>query len=70
MIQNAPTRRHLANRAARWVRGTLARVRGPGLSPFDPAAQTAATFRRVSRTCRVGRYTVLVWRQNLLRRMT
>jgi hypothetical protein len=38
-----------------------------GLSAFDPAAQITATFGRPARTYRLGRYTVLVWHQNLLR---
>jgi hypothetical protein len=40
-----------------------------GLSAFDPAAQIAATFGRPALTYHVGRYTVLVWHQNLLRRL-
>jgi hypothetical protein len=40
-----------------------------GLSAFDPAAQLDATFGRPARAYEVGRYTVLVWRQNLLRRL-
>ena len=41
-----------------------------GLTPFDPAAQIIATFGRPARAYRLGRYTVLVWRQNLLRRLS
>jgi hypothetical protein len=41
-----------------------------GLSAFDPAAQVAATFGRPALTYHVGRYTVLVWHQNLLRRLS
>jgi hypothetical protein len=41
-----------------------------GLSPFDPASQIRATFGRPEHTYDLGRYTVLVWRQNLLRRLS
>jgi hypothetical protein len=40
-----------------------------GLSPFNPASQITATFGRPERTYDLGRYTVLVWRQNLLQRL-
>ncbi len=41
-----------------------------GLTPFDPAAQVLATFGRPARAYRLGRYTVLVWPGNLLRRLS
>jgi hypothetical protein len=41
-----------------------------GLRPFDPARQIEATFGRPEHTYDLGRYTVLVWRQNLLRRLS
>jgi hypothetical protein len=41
-----------------------------GLAPFDPASQIEATFGRPEQTYDLGRYTVLVWRQNLLRRLS
>jgi hypothetical protein len=41
-----------------------------GLSPFDPARQIEATFGRPAQTYDLGRYRVLVWRQNLLRRLS
>jgi hypothetical protein len=41
-----------------------------GLRPFDPASQIQATFGRPEHTYDLGRYTVLVWRQNLLRRLS
>jgi hypothetical protein len=41
-----------------------------GLGPFDPARQIEATFGRPEHTYDLGRYTVLVWRQNLLRRLS
>jgi hypothetical protein len=41
-----------------------------GLTPFDPAGQIAATFGRPEHTYDLGRYTVLVWRQNLLQRLS
>jgi hypothetical protein len=41
-----------------------------GLSPFDPARQITATFGRPEHTYDLGRYTVLVWRQNLLQRLS
>jgi len=41
-----------------------------GLAPFDPASQITATFGRPEQTYDLGRYTVLVWRQNLLRRLS
>ncbi len=40
-----------------------------GLAPFDPASQIRATFGPPAQTCHLGRYTVLVWHQNLLRRL-
>jgi len=40
-----------------------------GLTPFSAAAQIADSFGRPAVAYRVGRYTVLVWRQNLLRRL-
>jgi hypothetical protein len=40
-----------------------------GLQPFDPASQVLATFGPPARTYDLGRYTVLVWHQNLLRRL-
>jgi hypothetical protein len=40
-----------------------------GLQPFDPASQVWATFGRPAQTYDLGRYTVLVWHQNLLRRL-
>jgi hypothetical protein len=40
-----------------------------GLTPFSPAAQIADSFGGPALTYHVGRYTVLVWRQNLLRRL-
>jgi hypothetical protein len=40
-----------------------------GLSPFDPASQLWATFGPPAQTYDLGRYTVLVWHQNLLRRL-
>jgi hypothetical protein len=40
-----------------------------GLTPFDPAQQVQATFGRPAYTYDLGRYTVLVWRQNLLQRL-
>ncbi|HTZ27522.1 MAG TPA: hypothetical protein VMC83_26230 [Streptosporangiaceae bacterium] len=41
-----------------------------GLAPFDPAGQIQATFGRPEHAYHLGRYTVLVWRQNLLRRLS
>jgi hypothetical protein len=41
-----------------------------GLRPFEPTRQIEATFGRPERTYDLGRYTVLVWRQNLLRRLS
>ena len=41
-----------------------------GLTPFDPASQITATFGRPEHTYDLGRYTVLVWRQNLLQRLS
>jgi hypothetical protein len=41
-----------------------------GLTPFDPARQIQTTFGRPEHTYDVGRYTVLVWRQNLLSRLS
>jgi hypothetical protein len=41
-----------------------------GLSPFDPAGQIQDSFGRPAQTYHLGRYTVLVWRQNLLRRLS
>jgi hypothetical protein len=41
-----------------------------GLMPFDPASQITATFGRPEHTYDLGRYTVLVWRQDLLRRLS
>jgi hypothetical protein len=41
-----------------------------GLTPFDPASQIAATFGHPEHTYDLGRYTVLVWRQNLLQRLS
>jgi len=41
-----------------------------GLTPFDPASQIEASFGRPAQTYRLGRYTVLVWRQNLLQRLS
>src|SRR6202050_37657 len=41
-----------------------------GLSPFDPVRQIEATFGRPAQTYDLGRYRVLVWRQNLLRRLS
>ncbi len=41
-----------------------------GLTPFDPGSQIKATFGPPEHTYDLGRYTVLVWRQNLLRRLT
>jgi len=40
-----------------------------GLQPFDPASQVLATFGPPAQTYDLGRYTVLVWHQNLLRRL-
>jgi hypothetical protein len=40
-----------------------------GLQPFDPASQVWATFGPPAQTYNLGRYTVLVWHQNLLRRL-
>jgi hypothetical protein len=40
-----------------------------GLTPFDPASQIQATFGRPAQTYDLGRYTVLVWRRNLLQRL-
>jgi hypothetical protein len=40
-----------------------------GLAPFDPASQLLATFGPPARTYDLGRYTVLVWHHNLLRRL-
>jgi hypothetical protein len=40
-----------------------------GLQPFDPASQVWATFGRPAHTYDLGRYTVLVWHQNLLRHL-
>jgi hypothetical protein len=40
-----------------------------GLQPFDPASQVLATFGQPAQTYDLGRYTVLVWHQNLLRRL-
>jgi hypothetical protein len=40
-----------------------------GLQPFDPASQIRATFGRPAQTYDLGRYAVLVWHQNLLRRL-
>jgi len=37
-----------------------------GLTPFDPASQVRDTFGAPARVYRLGRYTVLVWRRNLL----
>jgi hypothetical protein len=41
-----------------------------GLRPFDPARQIQETFGRPEHTYHLGRYTVLVWRQNLLQRLS
>ncbi len=41
-----------------------------GLTPFDPASQIEASFGPPARTYHLGRYTVLVWRQNLLQRLS
>jgi hypothetical protein len=41
-----------------------------GLTPFDPASQVEASFGRPAQTYHLGRYTVLVWSQNLLRRLS
>jgi hypothetical protein len=41
-----------------------------GLKPFDPARPIRASFGRPAQTYHLGRYTVLVWRQNLLRRLS
>ena len=41
-----------------------------GLAPFDPAGQIRASFGRPEQTYHLGRYTVLVWRQNLLQRLS
>jgi hypothetical protein len=40
-----------------------------GRQPFDPASQVLATFGPPAQTYDLGRYTVLVWHQNLLRRL-
>ena len=41
-----------------------------GLAPFDPARQIQATFGQPADRYDLGRYTVLVWHQNLLRRLS
>jgi hypothetical protein len=41
-----------------------------GLKPFDPSGQITATFGRPEHTYDLGRYTVLVWRQNLLQHLS
>jgi hypothetical protein len=40
-----------------------------GLSPFEPLNQVRDTFGPPAATYRLGRYTVLLWHQNLLRRL-
>jgi hypothetical protein len=41
-----------------------------GLAPFDPASQIEASFGPPAQTYHFGRYTVLVWHQNLLQRLS
>jgi len=41
-----------------------------GLTPFDPDGQIQATFGRPEHTYDLGRYMVMVWRQNLLQRLS
>jgi hypothetical protein len=41
-----------------------------GLSPFEPLDQVRDTFGPPAATYRLGRYTVLLWHQNLLRRLS
>jgi hypothetical protein len=41
----------------------------PALPPFDPASQVLATVGPPAQTCDLGRYPVLAWHQNLLRRL-
>jgi hypothetical protein len=48
---------------------TRVRLTAAGLQPFDPASQVLATFGRPAQVYDLGRYTVLVWHQNLLRHL-
>jgi hypothetical protein len=41
-----------------------------GLPPFNPAAQIRDAFGHPAQAYHLGRYTVLVWHQNLLSRLS